>query len=53
LVAATGEDQRQPSSRVGFSEQEPARLVVRGLDDTAREESSAGVVKATVWRNIH
>jgi hypothetical protein len=40
LVGAAGEDERQPASRIGFSKQ-PARFVVCGLDDTAREENSA------------
>jgi hypothetical protein len=31
----------QPASRIGFSKQQPARFVVCGLDDTAREENSA------------
>jgi len=41
LAGAAGEDERQPASRIGFSKQQPARFVVCGLDDTAREENSA------------
>src|SRR5712691_6049364 len=41
LVAAAGEDERQSPARVAFSEQQPARLVVRGLDDATREEDGA------------
>jgi len=43
LVAPASEDERQAPSRNGLSKQQPARFVVRRVDDTAREES--GTVK--------
>src|SRR5438105_2696888 len=41
LVAAAGENERQPPASIAFSEQQPARLVVPGLDDTTREKDGA------------
>lgn len=41
LVAAASEDERQAASRIGFSQQQPARFVVRRLDDPACEEDGA------------
>ena len=34
-------NERQPPASIAFSEQQPARLVVPGLDDTTREKDGA------------
>jgi len=40
MVVTPREDECQPASRIGLSKQQPARLLVRRLDDTPCEENS-------------